>query len=447
MPQDNRIFNKHGSAKFGWIGAAALILLIVAALWWNHYELPRRQKQQAAKVEQPTAPAPAQMAASQPQAVVVPQTPPPKQESAQAPVAKEEKKAEASIPKQKQNDAQATTAKQKEARATTVRRQDVINTSTSRNAMPAFYYASQDSCEAAVRAGKAVGYQPTARHVKYGDVRVTGYDRRPLEGDACVLLGAQPGRRWVFLPQGTMVYTSGPEVKFLAECQNDIFDVAYIRKEVAPPPVQPTVPVAVIEEKKVLKVVPYCELPDGTQVKALIQNGEAVCPELKFRAPVTVDQPVRIQPHVTATPVVPVPPPQAAPQQKAEVPCVECRAEAKVLGEEPSLHGICGIRAVDQAGRTVGLIQIDNNRGMVRYALVPQWGARPVLVKNTTEPSSPQRNCNVDQSTIERHWAHVIESLRLPLECRPQRAHSQQPQLQMPNIPQQRYAADRKSVV
>lgn len=407
MSQDNRPFNRQGSAKFGWIGAAVLILLLIGiALWWNNYELPsRKQKQEQAKVEQPTAPAPVQTTASQQPQAAVPQTPP-KQESAQAPVAKEEKKAEASVSKQKQNDAQATTAKQKEARATTVRRQDVVNTSTSRNAAPAFYYASQESCEAAVRAGKAVGYQPTARHVKYGDVRVAGFDRRPLEGDACVLLGAQPGRRWVFLPQGTMVYTSGPEVKFLAECQNDIYDVAYIRKEVAPPPAQPAAPAApatVTIEKKVVEITKFFCQQGDRYVEAPIMNGVAKCPEIVAQNPIRIEAPVTVQP-------------QAAPQQKVEAPCPGCYPEARVTNKVPRTDGRCVVAFRDPQGamhyarfdtkRGTTLVtgaKVDNERGEWNMSHTPTYVGfiSPTGEKKTVELKDPSCEAIV-RSLVER---------------------------------------------
>lgn len=98
-------------------------------------------------------------------------------------------------------------------------------------ASAATYYESEDSCVSAARAAKAVAYQPTAKHVKFGDARIAGLEKRSLEGDACVYLGAQPGKRWVFLKQGTYVYAKGADVQLLAECQNDIYNTVYIKNE------------------------------------------------------------------------------------------------------------------------------------------------------------------------------------------------------------------------
>lgn len=103
------------------------------------------------------------------------------------------------------------------------------------SAFAATYYESKDSCEAASRAGVAVNYQPTAKHIHYGDARVAGLEKRGLEGDACVYLGAQPGKRWVFLKQGTQVYTKGADVKLLAECQNDVYQAVYIKSNLVTP--------------------------------------------------------------------------------------------------------------------------------------------------------------------------------------------------------------------
>ncbi len=93
------------------------------------------------------------------------------------------------------------------------------------------YFESRDSCEAAWHAGKTVDYQPTAKHKNYGEARVAGLGKRPIEGDACALLEAQPGKRWVFMKEGTQSYTRGPEVEMLAECQNRIFEIHYLKKE------------------------------------------------------------------------------------------------------------------------------------------------------------------------------------------------------------------------
>ena len=281
-------------------------------------------------------------------------------------------------------------------------------------------FSSRDNCEAGVRANLAGAYQPTAKSKGFGDARIAGLEKRKLEGDACVEMQTASGRAWVFLKQGTEVYTKGAEVKMLAECQNDIYAVVHIQKKtVAAPPAPPqiTQTEVIIEEKKVFKVVPYCELLDGTQVKATIVNGVADCGDVKFRSRAIVDQPIYVQPHVVASPQVP-----ASGQKKTEAPCIDCHAEAQVLAQEPAPHGVCGIRAVDQNRKTVGLIQIDNFQGKIRFARVAQWKGTPTHRPVVTDlPSSPRRNCDDDQAAVERHWNQVIKMLELPLQCLPNR--------------------------
>lgn len=99
------------------------------------------------------------------------------------------------------------------------------------SANAANYYSSEQSCKASYHENKVAAYQPTGKHKKYSDARIAGYEKRALEGDACIYLGAMPGKRWVYLKQGTVVYTKGVEVKYLAECQNDIYQVVYLSKE------------------------------------------------------------------------------------------------------------------------------------------------------------------------------------------------------------------------
>lgn len=94
-----------------------------------------------------------------------------------------------------------------------------------------FYYASEDVCVATWRAGKAVVYLPTAQHTKYSDDRIAGLSKRPLEADACMQMETMAGKQWVFQKQGTQVYTRGPNVVYLAECQNDIYAIKYLKKD------------------------------------------------------------------------------------------------------------------------------------------------------------------------------------------------------------------------
>ncbi len=188
-------------------------------------------------------------------------------------------------------------------------------------AQAATYYDSSDQCEAAWHAGKTVSYQPTGKHKAYGDARIAGFEKRALEGDACVHLNAQPGKRWVFLKQGTEVYTKGTDVKFLAECQNDIYQVTFLKKnEPAPvvlPPQNKVVQITeTIQKDIILKENFFCEKQDGTKVPATITNGQPVCPTVTITAPVVVDEPIRVQPHVVQVSSPPVQPTKAVQQNQ-----------------------------------------------------------------------------------------------------------------------------------
>lgn len=161
-------------------------------------------------------------------------------------------------------------------------------------ASAANYYGSEDLCAAAIRAGKAVDYKPTGKSIGYGDARVAGFEKRSLEGDACVLLAAQPGKRWVFLKQGTQVYTKGAEIKMLAECQNAIFTTSFIKKDepkVAAPCVDNCNTVVTQVITHVVKEVKVCETSDGKRF-------EPVGNECKFeptRANVSVKVETKIE--------------------------------------------------------------------------------------------------------------------------------------------------------
>jgi hypothetical protein len=123
---------------------------------------------------------------------------------------------------------------------------------------------------------------------------------RRLEGDACVLLGAQPGKRWVFLSQGTFVYTKGPVVNFLAECQNDIYELAYLKKEESAPPPPPAAS-APATGAVVVQTTILCRQPDGTSVSAKIESGVATCPTITVNTPVLVAPPVASAASAPAT--------------------------------------------------------------------------------------------------------------------------------------------------
>lgn len=228
------------------------------------------------------------------------------------------------------------------------------------------YYSSEEQCVAMQRAGRAVMYHPTMKSKDYGPNRAAGLSLRGGEAPSCAEMDTAAGLRWVAFEQGREFLTKGPEVMYLAECQNKIHRIVFIKKEqpmIALPPVPPAPPVAqetavpttVIEERKILKVIPYCELPDGTQVKATIQNGEAVCPDLKFRAPVAVDQPIRIQPRALQAPPAPSQPPVSVPpvaMPQAPATCTNCtpHPHVDITRKVPRTDGRCVVAFQDPRG-------------------------------------------------------------------------------------------------
>lgn len=344
---------KNSTIKW-WIAGILVVIAAGSGLWFvTHDKKPEAQTKQLALQT------PKSVTSNQPTMPLqpAPDAPPPQQTAvvADAPVAvasqsapQAEVKKQASAPK-----SETKVADGKPARVvkqdTRIPKDKVVLVASHKEldtTSQALYYADKESCEAAWRAGRVVDYKPTARHHDYGDMRVAGHDKRPLEGDACVLLGAQPGKRWVFMRQGTMVYTRGTEVKFLAECQNDIFEVRYLKKEESKPVTQASVeaPLSqVIPEDKVVVRRLFCE-QGGQRVEAPIVNGKAECPPIEVSAPIVINEPVRKNaPVITQAPQVPVYTPPTFPQQAAQPSCSsgDCAPPRKT---EAGRNGECRIK-------------------------------------------------------------------------------------------------------
>lgn len=307
----------------------------------------------------------------------------------------------------------------------------------------ATYYgdASNDEsqCVSASYAGKALGYKPTGKHKKFGDARIAGFERRQLEADACVLLGAMPGKRWVFLSQGTWVYTKGADIHFLGDCQNDIFKVVFLtRKDKDTPaevstvtePVPTTVDRSITERIIVIvKQEVVCRNPDGSAAKAEMKDGRLTCPTLNVDAPVRLGGSVSVTPSPSVVvPVLarPAPTPlcmggcMTTPAPGTPVSQVPPVIGANKLREEPSPKGICGIRVVDTSSGqevTVGRLQLDNYEGVIRVALVREFGDRPPLKVSVIRAwaSSPTKNCDEDQAKVESNWGEMVKKFGLPV--------------------------------
>lgn len=224
-------------------------------------------------------------------------------------------------------------------------------------AQAATYYESEAACKAAATLGEAVGYQPTARHKKFGESRVAGLDKRPLEGDACAFIGAAPGKRWVFLKKGTLVYTSGPEVKYLGECQNDIYHINFIKDEVPPVAVASAgcatdgcgnVTRTVVENIVVDQRV-TCRSPDGTTVPGEIRSKKAVCPDIQIETPVRVTAPVSCA-TCGQSPSVPPAKPATGQSSSCDADCLARLANIRKLQDRTD--GRCVLELRNDAGES-----------------------------------------------------------------------------------------------
>lgn len=237
-------------------------------------------------------------------------------------------------------------------------------------ASAATYYPSMEICKAVYSADKATQYQPTAKSKQYGPARITGLEKRPLEGDACVYMVTQPGKRWVFLKQGTLVYTKGPNVKFLEECQNDILEVVYMKKD------SPVVPTRVeTPPVKAAEVIPPAVIP----------------------------------------PVVAPPAPVCSPN------CVPTLS-AKKEREEVSPSGLCGIAVV--SGKNTSLIVdklvVKEFEGKIQISRVPEFTKEAVPTSVKLFPKAiATGSCDGDKKMIRASWAQIVKAFSLPVDCLP----------------------------
>lgn len=235
-------------------------------------------------------------------------------------------------------------------------------------ASAATYYSNSDICKAVYSADKATQYQPTARSKHYGPARVAGFEKRPLEGDACVYMVTQPGKRWVFLKQGTMVYTKGPDVKMLEECQNDIIEVVYLKKGDLPVVnIPPTPPVKTIDLTK------------------------------------------------------PAPAPVAVPNPDCKPNCVPTLS-AKKEREEVSPSGLCGIAVVSgkNTALIIGKLVVKEFGGKIQISQVPEFTKEAVPTKVQLFPEAVGTgSCDGDKNMIRASWAKIVEKFSLPVDCLP----------------------------
>lgn len=235
-------------------------------------------------------------------------------------------------------------------------------------AQAGIYYDSKDSCMSAGYAGKAVDYKPTAKHKKFGDARIAKHELRRLESDACVLIGAVPGKRWAFLKEGNNVLTKGTVVKMLAECQNDIYEIHYLKKDetiVSTGTSQPEIAPAILQHgscttddcgntvttvtnktivQKIVEITDICRV-NGVEIP--MTNGKCVAPA------VTAVAPVKVESHVTSTCLnctgsTGVKPASTKPVAQSE--CIDCNPELKITGKVARTDGRCVLKVKDEGG-------------------------------------------------------------------------------------------------
>jgi hypothetical protein len=307
-------------------------------------------------------------------------------------------------------------------------------------------FPNTDACEFAKVNGTAIGYVPTTKAPFKGG---KGWTRRVVPAGGACLGGAYimedgvPVKgKSVYVAEGFVYWRHDASGAFrMHDCSNPFEELVLLGREepiARPAPVPAPAPVVAAPAPcttncgpEVVKEQPkICEDRFGRQWP-LPQNSECVWPEVATKTPIRKETVCG-----TCEPVVRTPPPVVQQQpkyvpsiQSQQQDCVGCHPEAKVLAEEPAPHGVCGIRAVDTNRRTVGLIQIDQFQGKIRFARVGEWRGRPTHRPVVTDlRSSPSRNCDEDQRAVEQHWAQVIKMLELPLNCTPQGAVRRQVQ-------------------
>ncbi len=291
------------------------------------------------------------------------------------------------------------------------------------------YYTSKDECVAAMRAGKAAAYQPTGRHPKASDARIAGLTKRPLEADACVHLDTMASWQWVFQKQGTEVYTSGTKVVYLAECQNDINEVVYLKKEeplpapapVASAPVATTTTVTkTIFEILIVNQEVRCMRADGTYVLGAMKDNRPQCPELQINTPVHVHVPIRVSESVAKVPAAS----QASTPATATCANTSCVPKEKVTveREEKRSDGRCFSQT------NMGYmfeVRANTSSGILMVALVnPQTlqrvdGTKPMQVDGVLAAKTAQGyDCDGMQAQLYQRWEMVRGAYELPSACK-----------------------------
>jgi hypothetical protein len=291
------------------------------------------------------------------------------------------------------------------------------------------YFDSKESCMSAGYAGKAVGYKPSAKHKAYGEDRIAKHELRRLETDACVLIGAVPGKRWVFLKEGTNVLTKGTEVKMLNECQNDIFEVHYLKKD------EPTALVAqtqsvgcttddcgnsvttVTNKTIIQKIVEITDICRVNGVEIPMTNGKCVAPSVTAVAPVKVESPVTSK-CLNCTGSTK----SALTNLVAQSGCPDCNPELKLTGKVARTDGRCVVQVNFNGSSRYIRLSPEKGTGRLMAAIVDNEQAEfnrsnPIVYVGADDAffhANPTCEASVKGFSSDRSYAPTTRKLGLP---------------------------------
>lgn len=288
------------------------------------------------------------------------------------------------------------------------------------------YYDSKESCMSTGYAGKAVDYKPTAKHKAYGENRIAKHELRRLEADACVLIGAVPGKRWAFLKEGNNVLTKGTVVKMLAECQNDIYEIHYLKKDEPAPVAQAQQAECVTDGcgnvtktqiiTHVVNEVKVCEASNGQRFAPV--NGECQFEVVKAKVSMQVESKAEC---LNCTPGVSIKPASTAPTAQSSAPCTTCGEKVTVTREEKRTDGRCFVQT--NMGYKFEVRANASNSRLMASLVNPQNnnpvdGTRSLYVGNTQASKNSQGfDCDGMQQQLTDSWEAVRSAYGIPSAC------------------------------
>lgn len=317
-----------------------------------------------------------------------------------------------------------------------VEKKDEKQASAPRSAItPKFtVFDTVEECRASVLLGQVQPYKPTTKAPFQG---VGGWEKKVVpEGGACLGRahvmedGAPKNGKAVYVPAGFVYWQHVSGSYRMAECSNPFEEISFFHKkeEIAPPVVQQETKTVVINERieKKIEFVETVECVQGNRkVPGVIENGKVKCPDLEIAAPITINEPIRVQPRVVAPPPVVVPP--AAPAHKAEAPCTDCHAEMRIERKVPRTDGRCVVALRDPQGRMhfarfdtqtnhlgpllVGA-RVDNERGEWNRSYTPSY-----VGDGTQTVRLQQKDCEVVVRALQNQRVFAWTAPRLGLDA------------------------------